>query len=237
MLDNEFIANLPKEPLEAFQEVKELAEHSINLIKETKSISDSQHDDLLELVSLSRVLIESTGTGIAMPILDIDDNIGTNMNRISAYFLALSSEVRLHKNEFLLESSRRKFQMERGVSDYYEFSEQDRGRIQILLNTLREILTNSEVFAEDHRRRLLDRLEELQAEIHKKMHVLDKFWGFYIDGLTAAGRGLAKGAEEIMPYIREIAEIAWKLKRRTDALPPSSEMPLLDAPDQPEDQE
>lgn len=70
--------------------------------------------------------------------------------------------------------------------------------------------------------------------MHKRVSNFDNFWGLYIDSWVASGRALGRGADEARPFldrVRELAEIAWKVQRKTDALPPSTEMPLLERPD------
>ena len=74
--------------------------------------------------------------------------------------------------------------------------------------------------------RLLNRLEELQRELHKKMSKLDKFWGFIMD----AGPVLGKFGEDAKPFferINELAEIIFRAQSIVQELPSSTPLPLL----------
>src|SRR5207245_2346788 len=61
---------------------------------------------------------------------------------------------------------------------YYEFSETDFNRIQVLMNEMRDLIRESALITDDHKRRLLRRLEAMQAELHKKTRDIERFWGF-----------------------------------------------------------
>ena len=102
-----------------------------------------------------------------------------------------------------------------GKGVFYEFSDDDFSRVQTLLNGLRDLLTKSKDFEEDHRRRLLKRLEVLQSELHKKMSNFDKFWGFFID----SGIALTKFWENAKPFrddIKEIIEIVSRTQAKAE---------------------
>ncbi|HHQ4541409.1 TPA: hypothetical protein ACSP10_002169 [Aeromonas veronii] len=108
----------------------------------------------------------------------------------------------------------------------YEFSKGDLDRIQALINELRQYIYDNESLEEKHRQRLLKRLENLQAELHKRVSDLDRFWGLVGDAGVVLGK-LGNDAKPIVDRIKEIAEIAWKTQARTEELPSSSTNPML----------
>lgn len=115
---------------------------------------------------------------------------------------------------------------ELGKNFYYEFTDGDIKRIQELINELREQLTESTLFDEDHKRRLLSRLEKLQAELHKRVSNLDFLWGSMGD----AGVALGKFGEDAKPFvdrIKEIIQIGWRTQAHSEELSTDSENPLL----------
>ena len=109
----------------------------------------------------------------------------------------------------------------------YKLSEEDVGRIQALIDELRNELKTSDLFEVGHKNRLLARLEKLQAEIHKEMSNIDKILGLVGD----AGVALGKFGEDVKPFtdrIIEIAKIGWKTQAKSEGLPENTRNPLLE---------
>lgn len=109
----------------------------------------------------------------------------------------------------------------------YHFSDSEVTKIQELINILREEISKSTLFENEHQQRLLKRLEKLQAEIHKKMSDLDRFWGLVGDAGVAIGK-FGKDAKPIVDRIRELTDVVWGAQRRAEQLPDNSSNPLLD---------
>jgi hypothetical protein len=113
-----------------------------------------------------------------------------------------------------------------GHGFYYEFSEADTKRVQDLVNELRGLITESTRFEPDHRTRILDKLEMLQREIHRRISNLDRIYGLIGD----AGVMLGKFGNDARPFvdrIREIVEIAWRSQANAEQLPASARPALL----------
>jgi hypothetical protein len=108
----------------------------------------------------------------------------------------------------------------------YEFSQDDLDRIQTLVNELREHVSKSGDFEDEHKRLLLSRLEKLQSELHKKMSDLDKFWGLIGDAGVAVGK-FGNDVKPIVDRIKEITEIVWRTQARAEELPSDSPCPSL----------
>ncbi len=109
----------------------------------------------------------------------------------------------------------------------YEFSEEDVNKIQTLINELRDELNSSELFEDEHKERLLKRLEYLQKEMHKKMANIDKIWGLLGD----AGVVIGKFGKDVKPFtdrIIELAKIGWKTQAKAEGLSESIQNPLLE---------
>lgn len=91
----------------------------------------------------------------------------------------------------------------------YVFSDDDFSTIQKLINEMRDIITSSDIITANHKRRLLERLERMQRELHKTTSDLDRFWGF----IGEAGIAIGKFGNDIKPLvdrIHELAKIVWK---------------------------
>ncbi len=63
----------------------------------------------------------------------------------------------------------------------YELNEDQIKDIQSLINELRDRVYDCEAFENSHKQRILDKLEKLQNEIHKKVTDFDKFYGFVVE--------------------------------------------------------
>ncbi len=85
----------------------------------------------------------------------------------------------------------------------YEFSEDSFARIQQLIDEIRTEIQKSVLVTEDHKRRLLRRLEAMQAELHKKTSDIDRFWGF----IAEAGIVARKFGEDLRPLNERVAEL------------------------------
>ncbi|RUA07297.1 MAG: hypothetical protein DSY43_00280, partial [Gammaproteobacteria bacterium] len=107
----------------------------------------------------------------------------------------------------------------------YKFSEKDVKTIQNLINELREKISASKLFEDKHKKRLLARLEKLQAEIHKEMSDIDKIWGLVGDAGIALEK-FGKDAKPIVDRIKEIATIGWKIQSKAEGLPEDTQNPL-----------
>jgi hypothetical protein len=108
----------------------------------------------------------------------------------------------------------------------YEFSDGDIKIIQTCINELRDLINSSQEIDDNHKQRLLSRLEKLQSELHKKMSDLDRFFGIIADAGVLAEK-FGNNAKPIVDRMREIAEIAWRSKARAEELPSASEFPQL----------
>ena len=104
-----------------------------------------------------------------------------------------------------------------------EFSEGDFKNIQKLLNQLRTLISKSKDLEENHKYRLLKRLEKLQSELHKKVSDLDRFWGFFIDASIVIGQ-MGENAKPMIEVIRKIVKIIWPTQTRAYELP--SDLPF-----------
>lgn len=86
---------------------------------------------------------------------------------------------------------------------FYEFTDDDFARVQNLITELRQIISASVLITPDHRTRLLSRLEAMQAELHKRVSDIDRFWGF----VGEAGIVIRKFGEDLKPLSDRIQEI------------------------------
>ena len=112
----------------------------------------------------------------------------------------------------------------------YEIPDNDLQRAQQIFNELRDLFSNSTFFDEDHKRRLLDKLERMQRELHKRVSDFDRWLGLAIDIAKALGEAGTE-AKPIVDRIRELLDIARRAQSKVEKLPdPKDILPLLESP-------
>lgn len=125
-----------------------------------------------------------------------------------------------------IEKNKKEFATRIGKGFAYEFTESDLERTQQLLNELRELISKSDEIDEDHRSRLLTKLEGLQSELHKKVSDFDRFWGFVVESGLYLGK-FGKAVKPITDRIRELADIVLRTQAKAEGLPGPPKFPLL----------
>jgi len=156
---------------------------------------------------------------------NINDREG-NLELIKDFYIHIGEQLSSIKNEDIIESSRFKYNSKINNIFCYKFTDGDLNRIQELINELRVQINDSDLFSLNHKERLLNRLESLQKELHKRMSNLDKFWGLIGD----AGIVIGKFGNDVKPMVdrmKEIAEIVWRTQASTEELPSGTSIPML----------
>src|SRR5215831_7278672 len=135
------------------------------------------HDDYVEALSILK--------GFAMvrdAKLELFPELGPqrhqNISNIQSYFTKLRTAVR-------------------------EFSETDFKRVMDLTNELRDLIRTSTLISEEHKRRLLRRLEAMRGEFHRKTNDIDRFWGF----IGEAGIAMRKFGQDLAPITERVLEL------------------------------
>lgn len=129
-----------------------------------------------------------------------------------------------------MENHKEKYLIHFGQSFAYEFPEEGLDRIQILINELRDLISDSNTIDENHKLRLLKRLENLQLELHKRVSNLDRFWGFVGDAGVVLGK-FGNDVKPIVDRIREMLGIVWRTQAKSEELESNAENLLLNPKD------
>lgn len=226
LFDDEFIDNLPGDPKIALFEI---CSHYMGRHAE-KSNKPFGIDEHLEAYALLRTFVEENqiDNDVNVPPLPVESDSG-RMSRIHKIVMSVRSNLLEYVEQ---DTARRKlgefskrFKKQLRGAFRYEFTEGDLEQVQNLLNELREFVMTSDFFEENHRRRLLKRIERLQSELHKRLSDLDHFWGLVGDAGVALGK-FGNDAKPIVDRIREIADIVWRTQSRAEELPSDSKPAL-----------
>lgn len=149
-----------------------------------------------------------------------------NINIVRQFVKSISERLNNLEGLNVLESARIKYKTHFANSFSYKFTDGDLKRIQTLINNLRDSINESPLFEDNHKTRLLGRLENLQKELHKKMSNIDVIYGFMGDAGVVLGK-FGENAKPFIDMINEIIKIAWRTQATAEELPSSSSMPTL----------
>jgi hypothetical protein len=191
--------------------------------------SDSQHDHFSAAYALVTSLIRNGLIQVTYQV-PISGNVKTDCDELIVYFARLKKQFQAEAKKRQFERQQSLFTEELGGGFLYEITPSDLERLQTLLDECRALITASDRFGPDHKRRLLRRLERLQAELHKSVSDLDRFWALVGEAGVALGK-FGRDAKPLVDRIREITGIVWRSQARAEDLPGSTPLPLLERDD------
>lgn len=226
MFDDKFIDNLPEDSAEAGKAICEKFFEFDSEFGEFEEID--HHDEYVEAYATLEAFLEASD--IYFEVIDLSNDQQNNIELIRYFFksfdeLFKKTSLENAKN-ITLARARDKFKIKFGAIFAYQFSDGDLSRIQTLINEIREHIVESELFDAKHKEMILNRLEGLQKELHKKMSSLDKLWGLIGDAGVVLGK-FGNDAKPLVDRIREIAMITWRTQARAEELPSATPLPLL----------
>lgn len=191
------------------------------------------HNDYVEALSILRAFAMARDAKLdAFP--DLGPQRHQNIAQVTEYFGRLTGNVRA---ELTKRYSRGYFETK--TEEYmslfsrlavYEFSDSDFKRVQDLIGELRELIRNSTLISDEHKRRLLRKLDAMHGELHKKTSDIERFWGF----IGEAGIAMRKFGEDLAPISERVLELGGLVvnvifaKEGVKALPEISQIVLPD---------
>ncbi len=188
-----------------------------------------QLEKLLAAHALIEVTLEANGMHIPRSTVTLTGTWREDYSALLEYISHVQTSFKSTSSKLKLKALSTQYAVALGAGFAYEFSQGDLDRVQSLINELRTNISASSLFEPKHKERLLARLERLQADLHKKVSDLDRFWGLVGD----AGVILGKFGEDAKPFvdrIREIADIVWRTQARREELPSAAQSPVLPPP-------
>jgi hypothetical protein len=164
------------------------------------------HNDYVEALSILKAFVVSRDAKTE-PFPELGPQRHQNVSCVKSYFGQVGQMVRA-------ELSRRHARgyFDSKTEDYlslfsrvsvYEFSEVNFKRMLDLVEELRGLITDSSLITDEHKRRLLRRLEAMKGELYQKTSDIDRFWGF----LGEAGVAMRKYGEDLAPISQRVLEL------------------------------
>jgi hypothetical protein len=189
--------------------------------------NEKEHELLWESAGFVQLVIDAEGLEVPIKLPETSGDIQYNCAQLFEYLDSIKGYFEAQTIRLKVESYKGRYKTAFRSSFAYEFSEGDLKRIQKLVNELRNQIADSQALQGNHRQRLLNRLEKLQSELHKRVSDLDRFWGLVGDAGVVLGK-LGKDAKPIVDQIREISEIVWRTQSRSEELPSDSTNPMIE---------
>jgi len=132
---------------------------------------------------------------------------------------------KVEKNEIEQEIKNAKEKTKKKYISHYIFEESEYERLQNLINEMREGVLKCEAFDEQHRRRVINKLENLQQELHKRVSSLSMLYGRVIEASQVAGK-VGRNLDPVTDKARDFIRILSKTQDREENLPETdSELP------------
>jgi ribosomal protein S20 len=188
--------------------------------------TEEAHELLWEGASFLDLVIATNDLHIDTVFPEATGEIATNCQILWQYILEIERLFAEHSLKLKVETYKSRYKTAFKATFAYEFSQGDFERIQTLVNELRDQIADNDNLENNHKQRLLKRLESLQSELHKRVSDLDRFWGMVGDAGVVVGK-LGADAKPIVDRVKEIAEIVWKTQARTEELPSDSLNPMI----------
>lgn len=213
MFSEEFVKELPHDILKAQQMICEA------FVEFREDDPGRDIEPYLQLMAFAQVFVENHSLGLKVPVLDDNAEVSTIIKRVIIFFdnwrTGIDKQLKILQQTDTFENAKDYYASLFGKGVFYEFSDDDYDRVQVLLNNIREILAKSDDFEEDHRIRMLKKLEALQLALHKRMSDFDRFWGFLIDSSIAL-RKFWENAEPFRDDVKEILEIVSRTQAKAE---------------------
>jgi hypothetical protein len=223
MFVDDFLNTIPDDPADAsFKLITMFAEFDLNCQRQKTSVT--HYEDYLGAFGICQAFVDTLDINVDNP--ELTTNKDGNIDIIRKYFQLTSKSISERKVESTTSKVRDILLKKYELFQIYEFSDGDLKKIQSNLNELRDIINNTDIYEGEHKQRILNKLERLQMELHKKMPSLDKLWGLFGDAGVAMGK-FGDDAKPFFDRVKEILQIVWRTQARAEELPTATPLPLL----------
>lgn len=200
-----------------------------DLTREIQAFNGENADSCLEFVLFFSLLKENKLFDFVAPI-PVIENAKIPKGHTTTFCNALTIELdKIITQEAALERQREiEARFTRGINKSfgYEFTDGDFVKLQDTVNRLRDLIQNCADLSDDHKNRMLKRLERLQSELHKKVSTLDQFYNLAIEASVVA-RIVGENAKPIADIAKVIMGITWRTQSHAAGLPSDTEAPML----------
>lgn len=228
LFDEGFIEWVDNNPVEGISRICSIALEKQADLNDGREWSEEEHEVLWEAATFIDLVSEKHSIKLDRCILEPSLHRSNNCRTLVDYIQNVSTAINGHLTQLKVASYRNRYSAALKAGFAYEFSTGDLDRVQSLINELRTKINECDELEDDHKQRLLNRLEKLQSEVHKRVSDLDRFWGLVGDAGIVLGK-LGDDAKPIVDRVKELAQIVWRTQARAEELPSGASNPMLES--------
>jgi len=210
-----FIQTLPKDNMLAIQAV----------CSEFKKILNAPITDGVDQILNGYALLEALNKARNLQLKLIEQLPSTDADAVNLIIKFVTELQDTIKVEVRLLQAKEKYLQLLNSGFYYEFSKGDIELIKQSIKELREKIQLSKEIDDDHKARILKRLNDLDSEINLKMTNLDKAYALIIEAQILVHK-LGEVSQPYITLIRRIVNIAWRAEARAEGLSSDSHLTL-----------
>lgn len=230
-ISDKYIEELPIDSIDACLKV---IKDAISAYKKAKN-SKEQFYAIAPFYAVVQELVTKLSYAATIDKPDLSDNYSDNAIRMRSYLIGVrnATNSELQKRQAVadvksIDKIRKRFRMHIREEFCYSFTDDEIKYIQSKIDILRDLINDSSYFTNEHRQRLLKRLERLQQEMHKKVSDLDRFWGLIGDAGVMLGK-FGRDAKPLVDTIKDLTNCIWRAQTRSEQIEYKA-MKLLDEP-------
>lgn len=226
----EFIESLSKDDLLALRSICNeynvfIDNYSYAIEKSVEVFFGEHSEEYMDALAFIEAFFESRN----MPLFGVDMNQPPqNIAKVFHHQLRnLCNDVQsqIRQINFLKDKENYRLSLESGF--YYEFSEGDVDAIKKSIKELKEKIEVCDKLSEDHKARVLKKLNDLDSEINIKMTTLDKAYVLISEASILIYK-LEKEAKPYVQIIKKIINLIWRAEARAEGLPSDTYLSLPD---------
>ncbi len=216
------LAKLPSDPLNAAEIICDRWElFSAYLAKGAfKGDGDALYIVYIRWFALAQVFIDTSRNVFGVPMPELTTIKETNAKLITLFFQRLDDKVKSFAMKRITQTAVEHVAAAMGQRLFvFTFTDSDYDRMQELINELRDLISKSEKIVDNHKKRLLKRLEQLQGEVHKTVGDVDRALGVILE-VSAVARQFGEDMKPLSDRAREMAEIIMRVMASFQGFPP-----------------
>jgi hypothetical protein len=177
----------------------------------------------IESLGFFEAYAEKNSLDITFP--DIDDKREKNIEKIINFFESTSKVYEKKYQQLSLERIKEGYTLKLGSPIQYEFTEGEILKVQKQIALLISLISSIKNIDEQYKKRLLKKLDQLQAFSYKTVYELDQFWGLIGEaGILRGKMGVYSGP--LISKIKELAETIWQVQLKSEKLPLKTQLPI-----------
>jgi len=205
MFDDEFFNTLPSDPI--------VAAHKISnaFCIFDGGIPDRNKQEFLEhyLTAMGAFQAFADAYALNFDFPELSGDREHNTREIRKFFYTLRDALDAEVARLTVEEARSKFSNRFARISYFEISDDNLKKLQLLFSSIRYEVERNQSLSEDVRWRILKKLELTEAKTQRKMVDLDRLWGFMGEiRVILTGSGTANSNNDTRTILDRINEIA-----------------------------